>query len=525
MSSARSVYARRGLPFSPDDYPEPTRSLLRDKLLGVDELVARLPRRLRFYTTFAMSQARGLLRHLHERDDFEEIRAYMAMCLEPYPFLRSPKTTIVSAYFSPVDRLLARKMAKTVAHIPRQFIQFCDTLKQGDLVDWVFHAATPPDADGYVNLGVNCETVPECLAHFADSGQARIVLELNSHMPWVQGHGAGGYHRFHISRATYLYEHHAPLTQLPPIVPTEVEERIANHVLGFIADGDTVQLGIGGVPNYVAEHLRDRRGLSIHSEMLTDGLVDLVTAGAIRARDHEDDWPIVGTFAAGTDKLYDWLDRNPDVLLLPIRQTNDPYAIARRPRVKSINSGLMVDLHGQVASDAIGFRQVSGIGGQLEFVMGAQLSEGGRSLLCIKSTSRQHGKLASNVVVSLPPGTPVTVPRHYADVVVTEHGVAELKHLDAVERAHALVAIADPQFRPALAAEARRAGLWERRAGFERFSQRALFDNLPYARSLMSELKSHPGAKLGVIWRELRRLAQDPPSLERVRRFYETSRR
>jgi 4-hydroxybutyrate CoA-transferase len=236
------------------------------------------------------------------------------------------------------------------------------------------------------------------------------------------------------------------------------------------------------------------------------------------------DGHIVGTFAAGTDKLYDWLDRNPEVALLPIRQVNDPHVIGLNDHMKSINSALLIDLNGQVASDAVGYQQISGIGGQLEFVMGSQRSKGGRSILCRAAASRVKGKLVSNIVASLPPGTPVTVPRQLADVIVTEYGAAEIKELNAVDRVRALVGIAHPAFRGKLMASARRAGLWERRAGFKTFAQRAIFNNLGYVRRLTAKLERRPADKHKIVADELRQAIGKPDLVGRLVRFYRQNR-
>jgi len=261
-----------------------------------------------------------------------------------------------------------------------------------------------------------------------------------------------------------------------------------------------------------------RRNLKIHSELLTDAIVDLWEAGAIdsHGRDYMDGF-IVGTFAGGSQRLYDFIDRNPAVLMMPVEQVNDPRIIARNRRFKAINSTMMADLFGQAASDALSGRQVSGIGGQLEFVTGAQWSEGGRSILCLKSTSNEGGARRSAIVGTLPPFTPVSVPRPFADVVVTEHGVAEMRLLDTLERAHAMVDLADPQFRPDLEAVARRVGLWEHQQGFDTVIKRALFNNLPYVRKVMARIDEKPDQKASIVWGEVRgevRGPQDRPHAE-----------
>ncbi len=518
---SRPLHLRRGHPFDPRDYPEHTRLLLEQKLRPLPELVAALPRRFSFFSALALSAPRGFLRALSTRDDYEEVTYYCALSVEPYAFLRDPRVTITNAYLSPLDRLIAQRMGKTVAHLPRQFVQFCDTLKQPGKLDYFLLSATPPDRDGFVSLGVNCEVIPEAIAHYRKLGRPRIIVELNSHLPWVEGH------RLHLSQVDAAYSFCEPLPQLPAPGASEADRQIADHAARYVQDGDTIQLGIGAIPALIAERLRERRGLKIHSELLGDAIVDLVRAGAVDSRGKAThDGLIVGTFALGTDKLYDWLHRNPEVALLPIRETNDPCAIARNRRMKSLNAALMVDLHGQISSDAVGFKQVSGVGGQLEFVMGSQLSEGGQSVICLRSTSRVRGRLVSNIVLALPRGTPVTVPRQYADVIVTEHGVAEIRHADALERARALCAIAHPAFRPELERQACAAGLWERREGFDSFAKRALYGNLPYVLKLRRALaKGDLRSRPALLWNELRRLLADPDLPTRLRRFYQENRR
>jgi acyl-CoA hydrolase len=511
---------KRGFEFSFDKYPAATQALIREKLHPVDQIINDLPRRFRFFSTFAMSQARGFLRKLSDRTDFEDVTYLCAMTLEPYGFFKNPAIKICCAYFSPLDRFLAEKAGKTVAHVPRQFVQFETTLKQKGYIDFLMHTVAPPDEQGFVNLGLNSEILPTCIGHFAKTGQTRVVLEINSHVPSVCGHEEYGGHRVHLSQVDAIYENHEPIQQLPDIVPTDIEKSIAANVLPFIEDGDTLQLGIGGVPNFIAQQLKDRRNLKFHSEMLTDALVDLYEAGAINSSGKEYmDGRIVGTFAAGSNRLYDFIDRNPEIVMLPIWQVNDPATIGRNRHMKSVNSTLMVDLHGQAYSDAIGFQQISGIGGQLEFVMGAQRSVGGRSILCLKSTSMVGGRRSSNIVLTPPLGTPVSVPRHLVDTIVTEYGTAAIKELDAVERAQALVSIAHPDFRDELARQARRVGLWERRPGFGTFKQRALFNNLGYLRQIKTAIEDRPQDKGRILLGEVVKQLRGPKRWQRLRRF------
>jgi len=519
-----TVQPRRGAPFRIADYPPAVQDLLQEKLRPVDEIVRSLPRRLRFFASFALGQPRGILRRLHIRDDWEEVYYLNALVLEPYPILANPRFFLRSGYFSPLDRLVADKLGKTIAHVPKQFCQFGEVLRSPDYLDAYFHSVTPPDAEGYVNLGTSVDVALETIRHFHATGR-QIIFEINSHVPWVQGHARHDGNRVPLAWASAAYELHEPLAQLPPLAPSEAEQAIARHVLPFIEDGDTLQFGIGGVPNFIAAQIRDRRGLKIHSEMLTDAMVDLQTAGAIdSAGKGYMDGLIIGTFAAGTDKLYDWLDRNPAVMLLPVDEVNDVRVIAQNQRLKSINSTILVDFNGQAASDAIGSSQVSGIGGQLEFVTGAQLSPGGRSLLCLKSCNRVRGELRSCIVPTLPAGTPVSVPRPLVDLVVTEHGVADLRLLDSVDRVHALVEIADPRFRAELIAAARAQGLWERRPGFGSFKQRALFNHLGWVRRVLGRVEQAPQRKAAILLEEGLQLLRAPDLVARTRAFYEKNR-
>jgi acyl-CoA hydrolase len=522
----RVIYTKRGHIFRITDYPTATQELIQARLRPVEEIIASLPRRFAFFSALALSAPRAFLRRLSTRDDWEEIQYYCALSVEPYPFLRDPRVKITNAYFSRLDRVVCDRMGKTVAHVPRQFIQLGETLQIREPMDYCVLTTTTPDRDGYLNLGVNCETLPEALAAYRKRGNTKIVVEINSHMPWAQGHPDFGDNKLHLTDVDFIYENHEPMMQLPAAVPSDIEREIGEHVLRFVHDGDTLQFGIGGVPEAVASLLCERRDLKIHTELMTDAIPTLDQAGAINSQGkaHMDGY-IIATFAMGTDKLYDWLHHNPNVRLLPIRQSNDPFKISRNRSMKSINTTLMVDLHGQICSDAVGFRQVSGIGGQLEFVTGSQLSAGGRSIICLKSTTKVHGKLRSNIVVTLPPGTPITVPRQFADVIITEYGSAELKHADALERAHALVAIAHPQFRDELARQAAAVGLWERRPGFDSFAKRALYNNLMYVVKLTAKIKKRPTERRQIVLDEVRRVLRAPDLPRRLQEFYKQNRR
>jgi len=242
------------------------------------------------------------------------------------------------------------------------------------------------------------------------------------------------------------------------VPPTEAEEAIGGYIAELIEDGSTLQLGIGGIPNAITPFLMKRKDLGIHTEMFTDGMVDLYNAGVITNR-RKTQWrgKMVGAFALGTQKLYDFVDNNLGVEFQQGRVTNDPYVIGRNYRMVSVNTALQVDIIGQVCSQSIGAKHFSGTGGQLDTHRGAQLSEGGRGIIALRSTARNNE--LSTIVPVLTEGAEVTVTSHDVDTVVTEYGVADLKGLCLRDRAEALIRIAHPAFQAQIKEEAMRLGI------------------------------------------------------------------
>ncbi|MFP4017004.1 MAG: acetyl-CoA hydrolase/transferase family protein, partial [Halanaerobiales bacterium] len=253
----------------------------------------------------------------------------------------------------------------------------------------------------------------------------------------------------HISDVNYLVENNRSLPELPAGEADEVELKIGKYIADLIEDGSTIQLGIGGIPNAVAASLSGKKDLGIHSEMLTEGMVDLVEQGIITNRRKSiHNGKIIGSFAAGSRKLYDFLDDNPMVEMHPVSYTNDPVVISKNTRMVSINSCIEVDMLGQCAAETIGTKQVSGTGGQTDFVRGAVKSEGGKSIIALKSTAVNGSK--STIVPMLTEGAVVTTGKNDVDYIVTEYGVAHLRGKSGAERAEALINIAHPDFRQEL---------------------------------------------------------------------------
>jgi len=242
--------------------------------------------------------------------------------------------------------------------------------------------------------------------------------------------------------------------------------KIGGYIADLIEDGSTIQLGIGGIPNAVAAKLKNKKNLGIHTEMMTDGMVDLVNAGAVNGKE-KTLYPnkIIATFALGTKKLYDFLDDNPSVLIKDGHWVNDPYVIGQNCKMISINTTIEIDLTGQCCSESIGYKQFSGTGGQADTAIGAQISKAGKSFIALYSTAMVRSgegdqrQLISKIRPTLKPGAAVSLSRNDVDYVVTEYGVASLRGTSLRERAERLIAIAHPDFRDLLEKEAIQMGI------------------------------------------------------------------
>lgn len=314
-------------------------------------------------------------------------------------------------------------------------------------VDVVLMQVTPPDVNGYCSLGVSADyTLPA-----AESAKT-VIAQMNSQMPWTGGA------KISVDKLTYIVEKDEPLIELKPPKIGEVETKIGENVAGLIPDGATLQLGIGAIPDAVLLFLKEKKDLGIHSEMFSDGVVFLAEAGVVTNRKKTiNTGKFTATFLMGTRKLYDFVDRNPDVEMLPVDYVNDPDIIGQHANMISINSALQVDLMGQVNAEMIGSRQFSGIGGQVDFVRGASRSPGGKSVIALPSTAA-GGKI-SRICCEFDRGAAVSTSRNDVHYVVTEYGVAELRGKSLRQRAQALIAVSHPDFREELTTLAREKGL------------------------------------------------------------------
>jgi len=271
-----------------------------------------------------------------------------------------------------------------------------------------------------------------------------VVAEVNAQMPRTLGDSF-----IHVSKLTHVVESDRPVLALPRDPFTDVPRRIGSHIAELIDGGATLQLGIGGIPDAVLSQLGDKRHLGIHTEMFSDGVVDLVEQGVItNEKKTLHPGKVVSAFAMGSRALYDFIDNNPIIEMHPCHYTNDPFVIAQNDKMISINSAISIDLTGQINSDTIGTRFYSGIGGQVDFVRGAVRSKGGKSIIAFPSTAR--GGQVSRIVPTLQEGAGVVTSRGDVDHVATEYGVAYLHGKSIRERARALIGIAHPRFREEL---------------------------------------------------------------------------
>lgn len=307
---------------------------------------------------------------------------------------------------------------------------------------------SPPDRHGYCSLGISVDVAR------AASDSARILIaQINPNMPRTHGDGL-----IHVSRLSAMVECNDPIVEHHPSPLSDTERAIGRHVASLVEDGATLQMGIGAIPDAVLAALGSHRRLGIHTEMFSDGIIDLVEKGVITGeakKIHQGE--IVAGFAVGSRRLYDFMDDNPVIRMLDIAYVNDTAVIRRNPQVTAINSALEVDLTGQICADTLGCKQYSGVGGQMDFIRGAALSDHGRPIIALPSVT---GRGESRIAAMLKPGAGVTTTRAHIHYIVTEYGVAMLYGKSLRQRAKALIEIAHPSHREALS-----------QAAHERFGQ------------------------------------------------------
>ena len=424
----------------------------KEKLITIPEAVAKVKSNQKLVTAMAGSEPQGLLKELSNRsDELENVNIVSCLMMGDYDFLEPEmkgKFLNETWFYGPSDR--ANHKYGNVTYIPNNLHEAGEKKIENDDLNIFWGTATPMDENGFfsLSLGLTYEKM------MVEKDNIMVVLEINENLPWTLGDT-----QVHISQVDYVVENNEPLIELPNIEPGEEEKRIGKHVAKMIEDGSTLQLGIGGIPNAIAQSLMDKKDLGIHTEMFTDGMVDLFKEGVI-TNQKKTLWKgkMVGTFALGTQKLYDFIDKNLAVEFQQGNVTNDPCVIGKNHKMVSVNTALQVDLTGQVCSEAIGNKHYSGTGGQVDTHRGAQRSPGGKGIIALRSTAK--GGDISTVVAELPAGSKVTLGRNDIDYIVTEHGVAHLKGKSIRDRVEAMINIAHPDFREDLRKKANELKIW-----------------------------------------------------------------
>lgn len=334
-------------------------------------------------------------------------------------------------------------------YMPLQYGMY-DRYTASEAPDVCIVPVSPPDNYGYLNIGPFGFT-PEPMRR-----ASRIIGQVDVNVPPV----CGSAHRYHISRFAALVEADDPMSIITNPPATETEAKIAQHILPYIGDGACIQLGIGGIANAIGYSLKDRRSLGVHTEVLTESIVDLIESGAVdnsRKSFHRGKTTI--GFVYGTERQYRFIRENSNLMFLPFNEIVNVKNIASIDSMISINAAVSIDLTGQVCAESIGRRMYSGTGGQLDFVRGASMSKGGASFIAMPSTAKTRQGIVSRIVLDLAPGSIVTTPRTDVQYVVTEYGCAELMFSSVPDRVKKLIAIAHPDFREKLTREAKDAGL------------------------------------------------------------------
>ena len=430
------------------------KSLYQQKKKSAEEVAAMIPDASQICTDIFLGQPKTLYQALNARCEADSIRSCKIVTyLDLYPLacytdpIRFSKNLQgISVFCSgltrkTVDQGLADYLPNTYWDQPALIREYLD-------VDVFLASVSPMDQHGYFSLGVDGSDSAEYLK------KAKLVLlEVNRQMPYCAEAP-----RVHISQVDALCEADYELPVLPPPKLDDISIKIGNQIAEYIPDGACVQLGIGSIPDAVGMALKSKRHLGIHTEMFTDSMIELIECGAAdNSCKQVCTGKTVATFAYGSKRMYDYIDHNPSVAILPVDYVNNPYVISQNENFVSVNAALEIDLTGQVCAESIGCKQFSGSGGQLDYVRGALMSRGGMSFIAFPSTAK--GGTLSKIKPFLTPGAAVTTGRNEVDMIVTEYGVAKLRGRTFGERAKALISIAHPDFRDQLLFEARKNGI------------------------------------------------------------------
>ncbi|MGO9411777.1 MAG: acetyl-CoA hydrolase/transferase family protein [Spirochaetia bacterium] len=424
------------------------------KLEDIDTAVSRIRSGNDVIVAQCASEPQGCMSRFHiVANAVEDVRVFSVLTLKTYDFYRRPEMKgrfeLASWFHAPGSREALKAGTGTVTYVPNMLHRAAADRIHAHSPDVFFGTCTPPDRHGYVSLSLGITYEKDVI-----EAAKIVVLEVNTRLPRTFGDT-----QVHVSAVDHFVEHDQDVPTLPSPSPSETDLAIGGHIAELVEDGSTLQLGIGGIPNAAALALREKRNLGVHTEMMVDSMMELYEMGVVTNQCKGLlKGKFVCCFSMGSRKLYDWLDDNVAVQFERGRWVNDPAVIRQNTKMVSVNTCLMVDLTGQVASESIGPTQYSGTGGQADTAIGAVegLDGAGKSIIACYSTAK--GGTVSTIVPALPEGTAVTLHRSNVDIVVTEHGIARLRGRTVRERVRELIAVAHPDFRAELNAKAKLLG-------------------------------------------------------------------
>ena len=401
----------------------------------------------------ATSQTPAIMTAIAERirnSDITGVKVQALLDAYPFEFYTDPTLAGKMTGYSWFSSSAARKAVNAgyADIIPAYYRDFPTRIRTEYDYDAVCVEVAPMDRHGYFSLALNGSYIDAML-----DKTKRIFLEVNDRQP----RGLCG-SLIHISQVDAIVEYNHDLPVLPPVQLDEVSKTIGGLIAERIPDGACLQLGIGAIPDATGMALKAKHDLGIHTEMFTDSMVELIECGAVNnSKKQIHRGKTVTTFAFGSQRIYDYIDDNPAVEILPVEYVNDPDVICQNDNMISINAAVEVDLFGQVCAESVGTKHMSGSGGQIDYVRGACQSRGGKSFIAFTSTAK--GGTISKIKPILAPGAVVTTSKNDVDYIVTEYGVAHLRGRSLGERARQLIAIAHPDFRDELTFEAKKRGI------------------------------------------------------------------
>ncbi|MGY0401725.1 acetyl-CoA hydrolase/transferase family protein [Carnobacterium jeotgali] len=379
--------------------------------------------------------------------EYENVTLYSAFIIHPFDFFTNPevaeKIRYHSFFMGPLERQLVSYGTFSVD--PVNFSNLNLLIEQRIKPTTFVTTVSEMDEEGYFNYGPMGVTIGEVSSKVAQ----KVIIQVNKNVPKVNG----THNKIHIDDVDIIVEQDEQLLEIPETPSSNIDKKIAEWIVPHVKDGSTIQIGFGGLANAVSYGLDSKKDLAVHTEMITESMVYLTEKGVITG-------PIRGGFAMGTRKLYDFSGDNDQISIEPLHLVNDPSRIAQIDNFVSVNGCLMADLTGQVVSEGAGTRFISSVGGANDFVRGATKSKGGQSFICLPSTNKNEktGEVTSNIMMSFPPATPVTVPRADVQYIVTEHGIADMFNRSIEDRVEQMISIADPEFRDELRTQAITAG-------------------------------------------------------------------